>query len=147
MATEHPGYDAERVLTQAGTAVARHTDRTAVGHGVAVRALALDVCGAVVRCGTASHGLPFLADLGPLAAVHTTPVRCPTESPGAWTRTYAAHAYRRITGEPEPAVPVLPAEVDRPGTAIRPCRYGRPYGSSGRSAPRPFRRRPRCTGS
>lgn len=45
------------------------------------------------------------------------------ESPGAWTRTYAAHAYWRITGDPEPVVPVLLAEVDpawtgRPGLSV-----------------------------
>ncbi|MFI8446739.1 hypothetical protein [Streptomyces erythrochromogenes] len=74
--------------------------------------LALDVCGAAVRSGTASHGLPFLADLGPLAAEHAAPVRRLMESPGAWTRTYAAHAYWRITGDPQPSVPVLLAEVD-----------------------------------
>ncbi|MFJ6784198.1 hypothetical protein [Streptomyces yangpuensis] len=74
--------------------------------------LALDVCGATVGAGTASHGLPFLADLGPLAAVHAEAVRRLMESPGAWTRTYAAYAYWRITGDPEPAVPVLLAEVD-----------------------------------
>ncbi|MFJ9596071.1 hypothetical protein ACIRS3_25340 [Streptomyces virginiae] len=74
--------------------------------------LALDVCGAAVRSGTASHGLPFLADLGPLAAAHAAPVRRLMESPGAWTRTYAAHAYWRITGDPGPAIPVLLAQVD-----------------------------------
>ncbi|MFB7261443.1 hypothetical protein ACFCXH_04685 [Streptomyces nojiriensis] len=75
-------------------------------------ALALDVCGAAVRSGTAGHGLPFLADLGPSAAAHADTVRGLMESPGAWTRVAAAHAYWRITGDPEPAVPVLLAEVD-----------------------------------
>ncbi|MFJ6049452.1 hypothetical protein [Streptomyces sp. NPDC092307] len=70
------------------------------------------MCAAAVRSGTASHGLPFLADLGPAAAAHADAVRGLMESPGAWTRVAAAHAYRRITGDPEPAVPVLLAEVD-----------------------------------
>lgn len=126
-------YDAMRVLGRIGPPAVATADRLAAyatgrGRGVGGSyprraawahwkvtgdpALALDVCGAAVRSGTASHGLPFLADLGPLAAVHTTPVRRLMESPGAWTRTYAAHAYWRITGDPEPAVPVLLAEVD-----------------------------------
>lgn len=74
--------------------------------------LALDVCGSAVASGSGSHGLPFLADLGPLAAAHTDTVRGLMESPGAWTRVAAAHAYRRITGDSDPAVPVLPAAVD-----------------------------------
>ncbi|MEU9176821.1 hypothetical protein AB0C90_08215 [Streptomyces sp. NPDC048550] len=74
--------------------------------------LALDVCGAAVGSGTASHGLPFLADLGPLAAAHADTVRGLMESPGAWTRVAAAHAYARITGDAEPAMAVLLAEVD-----------------------------------
>ncbi|MET9961437.1 hypothetical protein ABZ128_20675 [Streptomyces sp. NPDC006326] len=81
-------------------------------------ALALDVCGAAVASGTGSHGLPFLADLGPLAAAHAGTVRGLTESPGAWTRVAAAHAYWRITGDPEPAVPVLLAEVDPQWTGL-----------------------------
>ncbi|MEV0990553.1 hypothetical protein [Streptomyces sp. NPDC049949] len=75
-------------------------------------ALALDACGAAVRSGTASHGLPFLADLGPLAAARADTVRGLMESPGPWTRVAAAHAYTRITGESEPAMAVLLAEVD-----------------------------------
>ncbi|OLZ68710.1 hypothetical protein AVW11_11890 [Streptomyces amritsarensis] len=126
-------YDAMRVLGRIGPPAAATADRLAAyatgrGQGaggsyprraawahwrvIGDPALALDVCGAAVRSGTASHGLPFLADLGPLAAVHTTPVRRLMESTGAWTRIYAAHAYWRITGDPEPAVPVLLAEVD-----------------------------------
>ncbi|MFE2142681.1 hypothetical protein ACFXA3_13205, partial [Streptomyces sp. NPDC059456] len=75
-------------------------------------ALALDVCGAAVGSGTAGHGLPFLADLGPAAAAHADTVRGLMASSGAWTRVAAAYAYWRITGDPEPAVPVLLAEVD-----------------------------------
>ncbi|MGW6981916.1 hypothetical protein ACWGE1_21145 [Streptomyces sp. NPDC054932] len=82
-------------------------------------ALALDVCGSAVASGSASHGLPFLADLGPLAAVHADTVRGLMESPGAWTRVFAAHAYWRITGDPEPAVPVLLAEVDPSWTGLQ----------------------------
>ncbi|MFE2877206.1 hypothetical protein ACFXG6_22170 [Streptomyces roseus] len=83
-------------------------------------ALALDVCGAAVRSGTASHGLPFLADLGPLAAAHADTVRGLMESPGAWTRVAAAYAYARITGDADPAVRVLLAEVD-PGWTGNPA--------------------------
>ncbi|MFD4935574.1 hypothetical protein [Streptomyces virginiae] len=82
--------------------------------------LALDVCGLAVRSGTGAHGLPFLADLGPLAAAHADTVRALMQSPGAWTRVAAAHAYWRITGDAEPAVPVLLAEVD-PDWAGRPA--------------------------
>ncbi|MER6486022.1 hypothetical protein ABT264_21015 [Streptomyces virginiae] len=126
-------YDAMRVLGRIGPPAAATADRLAAyatGRGKGARgsyprraawahwkvtgdpALALDVCGTAVRSGTASHGLPFLADLGPLAAAHAAPVRRLMESPGAWTRTYAAHAYWRITGDPGPATPVLLAQVD-----------------------------------
>ncbi|MFD9475580.1 MULTISPECIES: hypothetical protein [Streptomyces] len=126
-------YDALRVLGRIGPAAAGTANRlTGFATGRDPRAgrhhprraawahwrvtgdptLALDVCGAAVRSGTAGHGLPFLADLGPLAAAHADTVRGLMESPGAWTRVAAAHAYRRITGDPEPAVPVLLAEVD-----------------------------------
>ncbi|MCX4777966.1 hypothetical protein [Streptomyces sp. NBC_01264] len=74
--------------------------------------LALDVCGAAVRSGGSGHGLPFLADLGPAATAHADTVRELMESPGAWTRVAAAYAYWRITGDPEPAIAVLSAEVD-----------------------------------
>ncbi|KPI02142.1 hypothetical protein OV450_4733 [Actinobacteria bacterium OV450] len=75
-------------------------------------ALALDVPAGAAASGSASHGLPFLADLGPLAAAHADNVRRLMESPGAWTRVAAAHAHWRIAGDSEPAVPVLLAEVD-----------------------------------
>ncbi|MFJ4864221.1 hypothetical protein [Streptomyces sp. NPDC088748] len=126
-------YDALRVLGGIGPAAAATADRLAAyatgrdprtsrhhprraawAHWKVTGdpALALDVCGAAVRSGTASHGLPFLADLGPLAAPHADAVRGLLDSPGAWTRAAAAHAYWRITGDAEPAVPVLLAEVD-----------------------------------
>ncbi|MFA7763037.1 hypothetical protein [Streptomyces sp. NRRL S-448] len=126
-------YDALRVLGRIGPAAAgtanrladfatgraplagrQHPRRAAWAHWRVTGdpTLALDVCGAAVRSGTAGHGLPFLADLGPLATAHANTVRGLMESPGAWTRVAAAHAYWRITGDPEPAVPVLLAEVD-----------------------------------
>ncbi|KOU62322.1 hypothetical protein ABZY83_11645 [Streptomyces virginiae] len=126
-------YDALRVLGRIGPPAAAAADRLAAyatGRDPGARrphtrvaawahwkvtgdpTLALDVCGTAVRSGTASHGLPFLADLGPLAAAHADAVRRLMESPGAWTRTYAAHAYWRITGDPGPAIPVLLAEAD-----------------------------------
>ncbi|MEU6902271.1 hypothetical protein [Streptomyces virginiae] len=126
-------YDALRVLGRIGPPAAATADRLAAyatGRDPGARrphtrvaawahwkvtgdpTLALDVCGTAVRSGTASHGLPFLADLGPLAAAHADAVRRLMESPGAWTRTYAAHAYWRITGDPGPAIPVLLAEAD-----------------------------------
>ncbi|MEU7728333.1 hypothetical protein AB0B78_24315 [Streptomyces sp. NPDC040724] len=83
-------------------------------------ALALDVCGAAVTSGSGSHALPYLADLGPLAGAHTDTVRGLMESsPGAWTRVFAAHAYWRITGDAEPSVPVLLAEVDPDWTGLQ----------------------------
>ncbi|WP_405531732.1 hypothetical protein OG592_27960 [Streptomyces avidinii] len=126
-------YDAMRVLGRIGPAAVATADRLAAyatGHDPRTSrnhprraawahwkvtgdpALALDVCGAAVRSGSASHGLPFLADLGPPAAAHADAVHGLLDSPGAWTRVAAAHAYWRITGDPEPAVPVLLAEVD-----------------------------------
>ncbi|MER6316046.1 hypothetical protein ABT237_20010 [Streptomyces sp. NPDC001581] len=126
-------YDALRVLGRIGPAAAGTADRLAAyatgrdprtGRNHPRRAawahwkvtgdpaLALDVCGAAVTSGSGSHGLPFLADLGPLAAAHADTVRGLMESPGGWTRVAAAHAYWRITGDPEPAVPVLLAAVD-----------------------------------
>ncbi|MEV7520737.1 hypothetical protein [Streptomyces sp. NPDC091371] len=82
--------------------------------------LALAVCGAAVGSGSAGNGLPFLADLGPAASRYAGTVRGLMESPGAWIRTSAAHAYWRITGDPEPAVPVLLAAVD-PGWTGNPA--------------------------
>ncbi|WP_412078171.1 hypothetical protein ACLF6K_29845 [Streptomyces xanthophaeus] len=126
-------YDALRVLGRIGPAAAgtanrladfatgraeltgrHHPRRAAWAHWRVTgdATLALDVCGSAVKSGGSSHGLPFLADLGPAAAAHADTVRGLMESPGAWTRVAAAHAYWRITGDPEPAVPVLLAAVD-----------------------------------
>ncbi|MEU9164288.1 hypothetical protein AB0D29_28965 [Streptomyces sp. NPDC048424] len=126
-------YDAFRVLGGIGPAAAGTADRLAAyatGRDPRTRrhhprraawahwkvtgdpALALDACGTAVNSGSGSHGLPFLADLGPLAAAHAQTVRGLMESPGGWTRVAAAHAYWRITGDPEPVVPVLLAAVD-----------------------------------
>ncbi|WP_158754577.1 hypothetical protein [Streptomyces sp. NRRL F-2580] len=145
-------YDAMRVLGGIGPAAAGTTDRLAAyatgrdprtsrhhprraawAHWKVTGdpALALDVCGAAVTSGSGSNGLPFLADLGPLAAAHADTVYGLMESPGGWTRVAAAHAYWRITGDPEPAVPVLLAEVDpdwtgRPALPVQEavCRLG-----------------------
>ncbi|MFK0222595.1 hypothetical protein ACIQWN_30940 [Streptomyces vinaceus] len=126
-------YDALRVLGRIGPAAAVAADRLAdFANGRAPKAarhhprlaswahwrvtgdpaLALDVCGAAAGSGSASHGLPFLAELGPLAAAHADAVRRRMDSPGAWTRVAAAHAYWRITGDAEPAMAVVVAEVD-----------------------------------
>ncbi|MFD7629613.1 hypothetical protein ACFV7Q_26905 [Streptomyces sp. NPDC059851] len=74
--------------------------------------LALRVYAADIASGLGSRVLPYLADFGPAAARHTGAVRALLDSPGAWTRVAAAHAWWRITGDPEPAVPVLLAAVD-----------------------------------
>ncbi|MFB7056378.1 hypothetical protein ACFCXT_25055 [Streptomyces vinaceus] len=132
-------YDALRVLGRIGPAAAGAADLLAdFATGRAPRArrhhlrpaawahwratgdpgLALAVCGAAAGSGSAGHGLPFLAELGPAAAAHAGTVRGLMASPGAWTRVAAAHAYWRITGDPEPAVPVLLAEVDPEWTGL-----------------------------
>ncbi|MEV7508915.1 hypothetical protein AB0O57_13295 [Streptomyces sp. NPDC091201] len=126
-------YDALRVLGRIGPAAAgtagrlaayaggrdprarrQHVRRAAWAHWriTGDPELALDVCGTAVRSGSGSHGLPFLADLGPLAAAHADVVLGLTRSPGGWTRVAAAYAYWRITGDAEPAVPVLLSAVD-----------------------------------
>ncbi|MFG2876028.1 hypothetical protein ACGFYU_13650 [Streptomyces sp. NPDC048337] len=130
--TEH-AYQALRALGRIGPAAAVAADRLAgfatgrdprAGRHHLRRAawahwrvtgddtLALAVCGAAAGSGSAGNGLPFLADLGPAASRYAGTVRGLMESPGAWIRTAAAHAYWRITGDPEPAVPVLLAAVD-----------------------------------
>lgn len=74
--------------------------------------IALGVLGAAIaKAGDAGGGghcdLRLLADLGPQAARYAEPVRAQLASPGPWTRGQAALAWWRITGDPEPAVPVL----------------------------------------
>ncbi|MFK0253156.1 hypothetical protein [Streptomyces sp. NPDC090445] len=73
---------------------------------------ALRIYAADLDSGLGSRVLPYLADFGPAAARHTGAVRALMDSPGAWARVAAAHAWWRITGDPEPAVPVLLAAVD-----------------------------------
>ncbi|MFF7778202.1 hypothetical protein ACFZCG_27785 [Streptomyces tanashiensis] len=77
----------------------------------------------------ASRGLGY-ADLGRLAELGPQAMRCASalrpllESPGPWTRVRAAHAWWRITGDTDAAVPVLLAALDplRSGDADGPCR-------------------------
>ncbi|MFD0268410.1 hypothetical protein ACFVGY_17815 [Streptomyces sp. NPDC127106] len=135
-------YDAARALGRIGPAAAAAADRlaeyaTGAGrppgpygpdprgpwHGVRMAAwahsrvtgddsLALRIYAADLASGLGSRVLPYLADFGPAAARHTDAVRALMDSPGAWARVDAAHAWWRITGDPEPAVPVLLAAVD-----------------------------------
>ncbi|GAA2396080.1 hypothetical protein [Dactylosporangium salmoneum] len=74
--------------------------------------VALVVLGRAVRRGPGQAMLPFLADLGPLAAGHAGDVRRLLEFPGDWNRVEAAHAWWRITGDPAPAIPVLLAAIE-----------------------------------
>ncbi|MER7278748.1 hypothetical protein ABT369_30335 [Dactylosporangium sp. NPDC000244] len=74
--------------------------------------VALAVIGRAVRRGPGRAMLPYLADLGLLAAAHAENVRRLLDVPGGWTRTEAAHAWWRITGDPAPAVPVLCAVIE-----------------------------------
>ncbi|NXY94776.1 hypothetical protein HYE82_10300 [Streptomyces sp. BR123] len=135
-------YDAARVLGRIGPPAAAAAGRLAeyatgagrppgpygpdargTWHGVRMAAwahyrvtgdgsLALRRYAADLGSGLGSRVLPYLADFGPAAARHTGAVRALMDSPGAWTRVAAAHAWWRITGDPEPAVPVLLAAVD-----------------------------------
>ncbi|WP_282786589.1 hypothetical protein, partial [Nocardia sp. CC201C] len=52
-----------------------------------------------------------LAELGPLAAPFADDVRKRLGSPGGWERVHAASAWWRITGDPDPALPVLLAAL------------------------------------
>lgn len=77
----------------------------------------------------ASRGLAYadlgrLAELGPQATRCATAVRPLLESPGPWTRAQAAHAWWRITGDTDAAVPVLLAALEplKSGDADDPCR-------------------------
>ncbi|MFE5829228.1 hypothetical protein ACFQ8W_03035 [Streptomyces sp. NPDC056508] len=65
-----------------------------------------------------------LAELGPRAARCATALRPLLESPGPWTRVQAAHAWWRITGDTDAAVPVLLAALEplRTGDADGPRR-------------------------
>ncbi|MEU8773439.1 hypothetical protein [Streptomyces sp. NPDC048606] len=65
-----------------------------------------------------------LAELGPRARACATAVRPLLESPGAWTRVQAAHAWWRITDDADAAVPVLLAALEplKSGAADEPCR-------------------------
>ncbi|MDK9497225.1 hypothetical protein QEZ40_001881 [Streptomyces katrae] len=72
---------------------------------------ALRVCGAAVRAGLGQPVLRYLADLGPLAAPHADAVRPLLTCPGEWSRTGAAEAWWRITGDATPAVSALLPEL------------------------------------
>ncbi|MEU9083455.1 hypothetical protein [Streptomyces sp. NPDC048357] len=82
-------------------------------------AIALAVCGAAVRAGAGRPVLAHLADLGSAAAPYADAVRDLLDFPGAWTRTEAAHAWWRITGDSAEAVPALLS-------ALEPARAGHP---------------------
>lgn len=68
--------------------------------------VALSVFGEAVEAGVAVD-FDRLAELGTLAAPLADQVRARLDSPGRWERLHAARAWWRITGDPEPAVPVL----------------------------------------
>ncbi|MFG2045330.1 hypothetical protein [Dactylosporangium sp. NPDC048998] len=80
--------------------------------------LALTIIGRAVERGLGQAMLPYLADLGPLAAGHAPAVRRLLHLPGGWSRAEAAHAWWRLTGDPSLALPVLLA-------AARPLLDGR----------------------
>jgi hypothetical protein len=50
------------------------------------------------------HQLPYIADLGPLAAAHADRLRTLLDVRSDWTRVAAAHAYRQVTGDAEDAL-------------------------------------------
>ncbi|MFD6414849.1 hypothetical protein [Streptomyces sp. NPDC060194] len=74
-------------------------------------------------------GLPRLAELGPRAGRYATAVRPLLESPGPWTRVQAAHAWWRLTGDTDAAVPVPLAALAplNSGRADEPCRAAVEY--------------------
>ena len=74
--------------------------------------VALAVLGRAVRRGPGHAVLRYLAQLGPLAIAHAVDVRELMAMPGARSRVGAAYAWWRITGEPDPALPVLRAVVE-----------------------------------
>ncbi|GAA1942862.1 hypothetical protein [Kitasatospora viridis] len=78
---------------------------------------------------TSTRGLGYadlgrLGELGPLALPYADAVRQLLTSAGPWTRVQAAGAWWRITGDPDPALPVLLAALEplRSGEADEPCR-------------------------
>ncbi|MFE2021905.1 hypothetical protein ACFW9O_28085 [Streptomyces sp. NPDC059499] len=74
--------------------------------------------------GLANADLGRLAELGPQASRCAAVVRPLLESHGPWTRVQAAHAWWRITGDTDAAVPVLLAALEplRSGDADESCR-------------------------
>ncbi|MER6672874.1 hypothetical protein [Streptomyces sp. NPDC000983] len=79
--------------------------------------------------GESARGLGYaslarLAELGARAAHLTPAIRPLLVSRGPWTRVQAAHAWWRVTGDPEAAVPVLLKALEplRSGDADEPCR-------------------------
>ncbi|MFE6868156.1 hypothetical protein ACFVFS_16525 [Kitasatospora sp. NPDC057692] len=79
---------------------------------------------AAAALGLGYADLGRLAELGPQAALCTTALRPLLESPGPWTRVQAAHAWWRVTGDADAAVPVLLAALEplRSGEADDACR-------------------------
>ncbi|MEV6969826.1 hypothetical protein AB0M47_32395 [Hamadaea sp. NPDC051192] len=74
--------------------------------------LPLRVIGTADHCQCLSHpALDYLADLGQLAQASAESVRGCLTSTGAWTQVKAAHAWWRITGDPQPSLPVLMAAL------------------------------------
>ncbi|MEU0938423.1 hypothetical protein [Embleya sp. NPDC005971] len=69
--------------------------------------LALTVLGGALRSPRQAPLLHRLADLGPIASAYADDVRHLFDHAGDWTRLTAAHAWWRITGDPEPALPEL----------------------------------------
>ncbi|WP_280359310.1 hypothetical protein [Nocardia otitidiscaviarum] len=72
--------------------------------------VAVRVFGEAVETGIAVD-FDRLAELGSLAVPFADDVRKRLESPGGWERVHAASAWWHITGDPDPAVPVLLAAL------------------------------------
>ncbi|MFI6869515.1 hypothetical protein [Nocardia sp. NPDC050406] len=68
--------------------------------------VALSVFGDAVEAGVAVD-FDRLAEFGTLAAPLADHVRTRLDSPGRWERVHAAWAWWRITGDPDPTIPVL----------------------------------------
>ncbi|MEV6380963.1 hypothetical protein AB0M31_16250 [Streptomyces sp. NPDC051773] len=79
--------------------------------------------------GLVNADLGRLAELGPQATRHAAAVRPLLRSPGPWTRVQAAHAWWRITGDTDAAVPVLLAALEplKWGDADESCRAALRY--------------------